>query len=79
MCDKGAPLTPAEVKVKTGGSVAVPFTLGAHDAHYSSGTISAITSSVDEVRVAFPGERPWLIARNHLFHVASLDDTTDDA
>ena len=75
MCDKGAPLTPAEVK--KGALVAVPFALGSHHVHYS-GTISAVTSST-EVRVAFPGERPWLIARNRLFHVVSLDDTADDA
>ena len=29
MCDKGAPLTPAEIKKRA--SVAVPFTLGTHD------------------------------------------------
>ena len=75
MCDKGAPLTPAEVK--KGALVAVPFALGTHDAHYS-GTISAVTSLVD-VRVAFPGERPWLIARNRLFHVVSLDNSADYA
>ena len=75
MCDKGAPLTSEEVK--KGAVVAVPFALGSHHVHYS-GTISAITSST-EVRVAFPGERPWLIARNRLFHVVSLDDTADDA
>ena len=75
MCDKGAPLAPAEVK--KGALVAVPFALGSHHVHYS-GTISAVTSST-EVRVAFPGERPWLIARNRLFHVVSLDDTADDA
>ena len=54
-----------------------PFALGSHHVHYC-GTISAVTSST-EVRVAFPGERPWLIARNRLFHVVSLDDTADDA
>jgi len=75
MCDKGAPLAPAEVK--KGALVAVPFALGSHHVHYS-GTISAVISST-EVRVAFPGERPWLIARNRLFHVVSLDDTADDA
>ena len=75
MCDNGAPLTPEEVK--KGAVVAVPFALGSHHVHYS-GTISAVTSST-EVRVAFPGERPWLIARNRLFHVVSLDDTADDA
>ena len=75
MCDKGAPLTPAEAK--KGASVAVPFILGTHDVRYS-GTISAVTSSV-EVRVTFSGERPWLIARNRLFHVVSLGDSADDA
>ena len=75
MCDKGAPLTLAEVK--KGASVAVPFTLETHDAHYS-GTTSAVTSSV-EVRVAFPGECSWLIARNRFFHVVSLADTADGA
>ena len=75
MCDKGAPLAPAEVT--KGALVAVPFALGSHHVHYS-GTISTVTSST-EVRVAFPEERPWLIARNRPFHVASLDDTADDA
>jgi hypothetical protein len=75
MCDNGAPLTPEEAKKSA--VVAVPFALGSHHIH-DSGTISAITSST-EVRVAFPGERPWHIARNRLFHVVSLDDTADDA
>lgn len=73
MCDCGLPLADAQVKV--GASMAVPFALGGHQVHFE-GTISSMPSS-SEVNVAFPGERPWLVARDHLFAVVALGEGAD--
>ena len=73
MCDCGPPLTDAQVDV--GASVAVPFSLGGHQVHFE-GTISSMPSS-SEVNVAFPGERPWLVARDCLFAVVALGEGAD--
>ena len=73
MCDCGPPLTDAQVKI--GASVAVPFSLGGHQVHFE-GTISAMLSS-SEVNVAFPDERPWLVARGRLFAVVALGEGAD--
>ena len=62
-----------------GATVAVPFSLGRHQVHFE-GTIASILPSTSEVTVAFPGERPWVAARDRLFavvarrSVASEDD-----
>ena len=58
MCDCGPLLTVAQVSV--GASVAVPFSLDGRQVHFE-GTISSTTPS-PEVNVAFPGERPWVVA-----------------
>ena len=68
MCDCGPLLTDAQVNV--GASVTVPFSLGGHHVHFE-GTISSMPSSF-EVNVAFPGERPWVVARDRLFTVVAL-------
>ena len=68
MCDGGPLLTDAQISV--GVSVAVPFTLDGRQVHFE-GTISSTTSS-SEVNVAFPGERPWVVARDRLFEVVAL-------
>ena len=68
MCDGGPLLTDAQISV--GLSVAVPFTLDGRQVHFE-GTISS-TSSSSEVNVAFPGERPWVVARDRLFEVVAL-------
>ena len=68
MCDCGPLLTDAQVKI--GASVAVPFSLGHHQVHFE-GTISSMVPSSSEVNVAFPGERPWLVARDRLFTVVA--------
>ena len=75
MCDCGPPLTDAQVDV--GAPVAVPFSLGGHQVHFE-GTISSMPSS-SEVNVAFPGERPWLAARDRLFTVVALGEDANDA
>ena len=75
MCDCGPLLTDAQINV--GVSVAVPFSLGSHQVHFE-GTISSMPSS-SEVNVAFPGERPWLVARDCLFSVVALGDGADTA
>ena len=75
MCDCGPPLSDAQVKV--GASVAVPFSLGGHPVHFE-GTISSMPSS-SEINVAFPGERPWLVARDRLFAVVALGEGADTA
>ena len=54
--------------------MAVPFTLDGRQVHFE-GTITATTSS-SKVKVKFPGERPWVVARNRLFEVVVL--TTAD-
>ena len=72
MCGGGPLLTDAQINV--GVAVAVPFTLDGRQVHFE-GTISATTSS-SEVKVAFPGERPWVVARDRLFEVVAL--TTAD-
>ena len=77
MCDCGPLLTDAQINV--GATVAVPFSLGRHQVHFE-GTIASILPSTSEVTVAFPGERPWVAARDRLFavvarrSVASEDD-----
>ena len=68
MCDCGSLLADAQVNVGT--SVAVPFSLGGDQVHFE-GTTSSMASS-SEVNVAFPGERPWLVARDRLFTVVAL-------
>ena len=68
MCDCGPLLTDAQVSV--GASVAVPFSLGSRQVHFE-GIISS-TASSSEVNVAFPGERPWLVARDRFFEVVAL-------
>ena len=75
MCNCGPLLTDAQINV--GVSVAVPFSLGSHLVHFE-GTISSMPSS-SEVNVAFPGERPWLVARDCLFSVVALGDGADTA
>ena len=70
MCDCGPPLADAQVEI--GASVAVPFSLGGHQVHFE-GTISSMPSP-SEVNVAFPGERPWLVARDRLFAVVALGE-----
>ena len=68
MCDCGPLLTDAQVNI--GASVAVPFSLGRHQVHFE-GTISSMVPSSFEVNVAFPGERPWVVARERLFAVVA--------
>ena len=68
MCDCGPLLTDAQVSV--GASVAVPFSLDGRQVHFE-GTISSTTPS-SEVNVSFPGERPWMVARDRLFGVVAL-------
>ena len=68
LCDRGPLLTDAQVSV--GALVAVPFSLDGRQVHFE-GTISSTTSS-SEVNVAFPGERPWVVARDRLFGVVAL-------
>ena len=68
LCDPGSLLTDAQISV--GASVAVPFSLDGRQVHFE-GTISSTTSS-SEVGVAFPGERPWVVARDRLFEVVAL-------
>ena len=75
MCDCGPLLTDAQLTI--GASVAVPFSLGGHQVHFE-GTISSMPSS-SEVNVAFPDERPWLVARDRLFTVVALGDGANDA
>ena len=75
MCACGAPLTNEQVDV--GASVAVPFSLGGHQVHFE-GTVSSMPAS-SEVNVAFPGERPWLVARGRLFTVVALGEDANDA
>ena len=75
MCDSGPPLTDAQIDV--GASVAVPLSLGGHQVHFE-GTISSMPSP-SEVNVAFPGERPWLVARDRLFTVLALGEGAGDA
>ena len=75
MCDCGPLLTDAQLTI--GASVAVPFSLGGHEVHFE-GTISSMPSS-SEVNVAFPDERPWLVARDRLFTVVALGDGANDA
>ena len=72
MCDCGPLLTDAQVKI--GASVAVPFSLGRHQVHFE-GTISAMVPSSSEVYVAYPGERPWVVARERLFEVVARRST----
>ena len=67
MCDCGPLLTDAQVSV--GASEAVPFSLGGRQVHFE-GNISSMASS-SKVYVAFPGERPWLVARDRLFEVVA--------
>ena len=71
MCDCGPLLTDAQVNI--GASVAVPLSLGRHQVCFE-GTISSGVPSSSEVNVAFPGERPWVVARNRLFAVVALAD-----
>ena len=68
MCDCGPLLIDAQISV--GASVAVPFSLDGRQVHFE-GTISS-TASSSEVNVSFPGERPWVVARDHLFGVVAL-------
>ena len=68
MCDGGPLLTDAQINV--GVSVAVPFTLDGRQVHFE-GTISSTTPS-SEVNVVFPGERSWVVARDHLFEGVAL-------
>ena len=68
MCDCG-PL-PTDAQVSAGASVAVPFSLGGRQVHFEGRISSAISSS--KVYVAFPGGRPWLVARDRLFEVVAL-------
>ena len=68
MCGGGPLLTDARINV--GMAVAVPFTLEGRQVHFE-GTISATTSS-SKVKVRFPGERPWVVARDRLFEVVAL-------
>ena len=75
MCDCGPPLTDAQVAV--GASVTVLFSLGGHQVHFEGSIFSMPSSS--EVNVAFPGERPWLVARDRLFAVVALDEGAGDA
>jgi len=75
MCDCGPLLTDAQLTI--GASVAVPFSLVGHQVHFK-GTISSMPSS-SEVNVAFPDERPWLVARDRLFTVVALGDGANDA
>ena len=70
MCDSGPLLADAQVTI--GASVAVPFSLGGHQVHFQ-GTVSSMPSP-SEVYVAFPDERPWLVARDRLFAVVALGD-----
>ena len=70
MCDSGPLLADAQITV--GASVAVPFSLGGHQVHFQ-GTVSSMPSS-SEVYVAFPDDRPWLVARDRLFGVVALGD-----
>ena len=70
VCGSGPLLADAQVTV--GASVAVPFSLGGHQVHFQ-GTVSSMPSS-SEVYVAFPDERPWLVARGRLFAVVALGD-----
>ena len=72
ICGGGPLLTNAQISV--GVAVAVPFTLDGRQVHFE-GTISATTSS-SKVKVTFPGERPWVVARDRLFEVVAL--TTAD-
>ena len=65
----------ADAQVTIGAFVAVPFSLGGHQVHFQ-GTVSSMLSS-SEVYVAFPGERPWLVARGRLFTVVALGDGAD--
>ena len=73
MCDCGLLLADAQVTV----GASVPFSLGGHQVHFQ-GTVSS-TSSSSEVYVAFPDERPWLVARDRLFTVVALGDGADGA
>ena len=68
MCDCGPLLTDAQVNI--GAPVAVPFSLGRHQVHFE-GTIASMVPSTSEVNVAFPGERPWVVARDRLFAVVA--------
>ena len=72
MCDCGPLLTDAQVMI--GVSVAVPFSLGRHQVHFE-GTISGMVPSSSEVYVAYPGERPWVVARERLFEVVARRST----
>ena len=67
LCDAGPLLADAQISV--GATVAVPFSLGGRQVHFV-GSISSMTSS-SRVYVAFPGERSWLVARDHLFEVVA--------
>ena len=71
MCDCGGRLPASQIKVGT--SVAVPFSLGGHSVHFA-GTISSTPASSSNVHVAFPGERPWVVARDRLFVVVPLGE-----
>ena len=71
MCDCGPLLADAQVDI--GASEAVPFSLGRHQVYFE-GTISSRVPSSSEINVAFPGERPWVVARNRLFSVVALAD-----
>ena len=75
MCDCGPLLTDAQDSV--GAPVAVPFSLDGRQVHFE-GTISSATSSA-EVNVAFPGERPWVVARDRLFEVVALPNPSPRA
>ena len=68
MCDCGPLLTDGQVSV--GAAVAVPFSLDGRQVHFE-GSISSMASS-SKVYVGFPGERPWLAARDRLFEVVAL-------
>ena len=72
LCDRGPLLTDAQVSV--GALVAVPFSLDGRQVH-CEGTISSTTSS-SEVKVPFPGERPWVVARDRLFEVVALTESS---
>jgi hypothetical protein len=39
------------------------------------GTISGMVPSSSEVYVAYPGERPWVVARERLFEVVARRST----
>ena len=75
MCHRGPALADAQVEI--GASVAVPFSLSGHQVHFE-GTAASMPSS-PEANVAFPGERPWLVARDRLFSVVALGEGAIDA